>query len=97
MGYKNVLFFKETMTHLQWLCELKRYVCYICSQTFNVRLGRLQWQQNVGVAVNAAQRIAHASYNPSTLANDIALLRLPSAVAFTSEYPSQVSLTLLSV
>jgi hypothetical protein len=96
MGYKNVLLFKETMTHLQWLCELKRYLCYICSSSFQVILGRIQWQGSGGVVVNAVQRIGHANYNPSTLANDIALLRIPS-VAFTSEYDSPVSLMLLCV
>ena len=37
-----------------------------------------------------AQRIGHANFNPSTLANDIALLRLQSLVTFTSKYPSPV-------
>jgi len=79
------------VTHLQWLCKLKRYLCYICRSTFQVRLGRIQWQASGGVVVTAAQRIGHPNYNPSTLANDIALLRLPNNVPFTSKYPSPVS------
>jgi len=76
-GYKNVLLFKETVTHLQWLCELKRYLCYICSFAFEVILGRLHWNGGGGVSELTAQKIVHPNFNPSTLANDIALLYLP--------------------
>jgi secreted trypsin-like serine protease len=54
------------------------------SGTFQVRLGRIQWQASGGVAVNAAQRIGHPNFNSRTLANDIALLRLPNPVASTN-------------
>jgi hypothetical protein len=91
---KNVLLFKETVTHLQWLCKLKRYLCYICSSSFQVILGRIQWQGSGGVTILTSSKFVHPSYNPSTLANDVALLRLPSAVTLTSEYPSPVSLML---
>ena len=79
------------MTHLQWLCELKRYLCYICRSTFQVRLGCIQWQSPACVSRTVAQRIVHPNYNPSTLANDIAVLRLSQSVTFTSKYPSPVS------
>ena len=91
MGYKNVKLFKQTVTHLQWLCELKRYLCYICRSSFQVRLGCIQWQSSACVSRAVAQRIAHPNFNPSTLANDIALLRLQSNVTFNSKYPSPVS------
>ena len=42
------------------------------------------------ISSTAAQRIAHPNFNPSTLANDIALLRLQPPVTFTSKYPSPV-------
>ena len=78
------------MTHLQWLCELKRYLRYFGRSTFQVILGRIQWQQaGVGVVVMATQRIGHPDYNSWTLANDIALLCIP-AVTLTSKYPSPV-------
>jgi len=79
------------VTRLQWLCELKRYLCYICRSTFQVILGRIQWQASGGVVVNAVQRIAHPNYTASTLANDIALLRLPNPVSISSKYSSPVS------
>jgi len=85
------------VTYLQWLCELKRYLCYIFRSSFQVILGRLQWNGDGGVSVLTSQKIVHNSYNSQTLTNDIALLRLPSPVSFTSEYPAQVSLMLLWV
>jgi len=78
------------VTHLQWLCELKRYLFYICRSTFEVILGRIQWQASCGVIVFAARWIGHPKYNPSTLANDIALLRLPKFLCMNSKYPSPV-------
>ena len=80
------------MTHLQWLCEIKRYLCYISRLIIQVILGRIQWQGSGGVSVIVfgTQWIQHPNYNPSTLANDIALLRIP-AVTLTSKYPSPVS------
>ena len=90
MGYKNVKLFKQMVTHLQWLCELKRYLCYICRSSFSVRVGCIQWQGNNCVVRNAVQMLIHANFNPTTLANDIALLRIP-AVTFTSKYTSPVS------
>ena len=52
-------------------------------------MGRIQWQQaGDGVVVTAAQRIVHPSYIALILLNDIALLRLPNPVTFTSKYPS---------
>ena len=96
-GYKNVLLFKETVTCLQWLCELKRYLYYICSSSFQVILGRLQWNGSGGVSVMSSVKIVHTSFNPTTLLNDIALIRLPSPVPETGEYPSPVSSMLLCV
>ena len=79
------------VTHLQWLCILKRHLCYICRSSFQVILGRIQWQATgVGVVVVAAERIAHPNYNPITQANDIALLRLPNPVPINSKYFSPV-------
>jgi len=78
------------VTHLQWLCELKRYLYYICRSSFQVTLGRVQRLVAGGVVVNAAQRIVHPNYTSSNLANDIALLRLPNSITFTSKYPSPV-------
>ena len=89
-GYKNVLLFKESMTHLRWLCLLKRYLCYICRSAFQIILGRIQWQGSGCTTRVGAQRINHANYNPSNLNNDIALLRFNNAVTFTSEYVSPV-------
>jgi len=86
---------KGGVTHLQWLCELKRYLCYICRSLFQVILGRLEWQGSGGDYQIAESKIVHSGYNPSTLANDVALLRLPTPLIFTSEYPSPVSLILL--
>ena len=77
------------MTHLQWLCELKRYLCYICRSSYQVILGRVQWNGPGGVVVSATQRIEHPNYNSDTLINDIALLRIPF-VTLTSKYPSPV-------
>ena len=93
-GYKNVLLFKETVTYVQWLCELKGYLCYICNSSFQVILGRLQWNGAGGVSIMTSDKTVHSGYNPSTVANDIALLCLPSPVTYTSEYPAQISLTL---
>ena len=84
-GNKNVLLFKETVTHLQWLCELKRYLCYICRTSFEVILGRLNRTESDGVTELTSDKIVHNSFNPSTLANDIAILRLPTPVTYTSE------------
>jgi len=89
MGYKNVLLFKETATYVQWLCELKRYLCYICSSSFQVILGRLEWNGAGGVVSLTSNKIVHSGYNPSTLVNDIAVLILPNPVTFSSEYPAQ--------
>jgi len=60
-------------------------------------LGRLLWNGAGGVSILTSQKTVHSGFNPSTLANDVALLRLPSPVSFTSEYPAQVSLMLLWV
>ena len=84
------------MTHLQGLCELKRYLCYICSFSLQVILGRLQWSGTGGVVVMTSNTIVHPDYNPWTLANDVALLLIPS-VTMGGEYPSPVSLMLLCV
>jgi hypothetical protein len=97
MGYKNVLLFKETMTCLQWLCKLKRYLYYICSSSFEVILGRLQYNGVGGVSVASSTKIVHTGYNSATLANDIALIRLPAPVPETGEYPLPVSFMLLCV
>jgi D-arabinose 1-dehydrogenase-like Zn-dependent alcohol dehydrogenase len=97
MGYKNVLLFKGTVTHLQWLCELKRYLCYICRSQYQVICGRQAWQGSGGVSIMTSTKIVHGGYTPSTLANDIALLRLPTPLSYTSEYHSPVSLMLLCV
>ena len=77
------------MTHLQWPCELKGYLCYICRSSFQVILGRLQWNGAGGLSIMTSDKTVHSGYNPSTLTNDIALLRLPNPVTFTSEYPVQ--------
>ena len=79
------------VTHLQWLCELKKYLCYICRSSFQVILGRIQWNETGGHVATAAQRIGHPNYNTSTLQNDIALLCLTNPVNLTSKYPSPVS------
>ena len=78
------------MTHLKWLCELKRYLCYICRSQVKVRLGCIEWQESDCVGVHVAQVILHANYSRLTLANDIALLHLVNPVTFTSKYPSRV-------
>ena len=96
-GYKNVLLFKETMTHLRWLCELKRCLSFICRSSFQIFLGCIQWQASSCITRVGAQRINHANYNPSNLNNDIALLRFNNPVTFTSEYVSPVSLSLFCV
>jgi hypothetical protein len=90
-GYKNVLLFKETVSHLYWLCELKRYPCYFCRSSFDIRAGCLQWQGTDCVRRTAAQRIVHPAYNDQTLINDIALLRVGTAFPTNSKYPSPVS------
>ena len=84
-GNKNVLLFKETVTHLQWVCELKRYLCYICRTSFQVILGRLCWNGTDGVTELTSDKIVHDNFNPTTLANDIAILRLPTPVTYNSE------------
>ena len=38
------------------------------------------------VTVQSTSKIVHSSYNSQTLANDIALVRLPSAVSLSSKY-----------
>ena len=78
------------VTHLQWLFDQKRYLCYICRLSFQVVLGRIQWQGSGGVVVAATQWIGHPDFNSVTLANDIALLRLANPVTFTSKCPSPV-------
>jgi hypothetical protein len=93
-GCKHVLSFKETVTHLLWLCKLKRYLCHICRSQFQVILGRLQWNGVGGVTVLTTSKIVHPDYNPTTISNDVAVLRLPNPVEFTSEYPSPMSLEL---
>jgi len=57
--------------------------CGNAGSSFQVTLGRINRQAAGGVVVVAAQRIGHPNYNPSTIANDIALLRLPNPVTFT--------------
>ena len=86
---------QEKVTHLQWLCDLKSYLCYICRSAFQVFLGCIRWQGPGCVLPIGTYKIVHSGYNPSTLANDVALLRLPTPLIFTSEYPSPVSLILL--
>jgi Trypsin. len=54
-------------------------------------LGRQQWNGNGGVVVLTSSKTVHSGYDSSTLQNDIALLRLPNPVEYTSEYPSHVS------
>ena len=81
------------MTYLQWLCELKRYLCYICSSSFQIILGRLQWNGDGGLSIMTSNKTVHSGYNPSTLTNDVAVLRFPNPITFTSEYPAQVSPT----
>ena len=86
---------RETVTHLQRLCELKRYLCYICRRnSFQVILSRLFWSGTGGISQVTTNKIVHPNYDPSTISNDVALLRLPIPVTFTSEYPSPVSLML---
>jgi len=85
---------RETVTHLQRLCELKRYLCYICRSSFEVRLGRRCWQESGGVVQVTSFKIVHPNYDPSIISNDVAVLRLPAPVTFTSEYPSPLSLRL---
>jgi len=60
-------------------------------------LGRLYWNGTDGVTELTSDKIVHDSFNPSTLANDIALLRLPTPVIYNSEYPSPVSFMLFRV
>jgi len=79
------------VTYLQWLCELKSYLCYICRSSFQIRLGCIQWQGSNCVSRTAAQRIGHPNYTASNLANDIALLRIQNPVPINGKYPSQVS------
>ncbi|KAJ9580604.1 hypothetical protein L9F63_024219 [Diploptera punctata] len=60
-----------------------------CAQSvsrFTVYLGAqaLSASESGRVIVTSTSKIVHASYNPSTIANDIALIRLPSAVSLTS-------------
>jgi len=83
------------VTHLQWLCELKRYLCSICSSSYQVTLGRLQWNGSGGVSILTTDKTVNSGYDFSTLANDIAVLRLPNPVTYTSEYPAQVSSTVV--
>ena len=82
-GYKNVLLIKETMTHLRWLCELERCLCYIFRSSIQIFLGCIQWQASSCTTRVGAQRIIHPNYNPSNLNNDIALLRFNNAVGIT--------------
>jgi hypothetical protein len=90
MGYKKVQLFKETVTHLQWPCELKGYLCYICRSSLEVILGCIEWRRPECVRVMVAQRIGHPSYFPFLLTNDIALLRLQHSVPLNGKYPSPV-------
>jgi len=60
-------------------------------------LGRLYWNETDGVTERTSHKIVHPDFNPTTLANDIAILRLPIPVIYTSEYPSLVSLMLFCV
>jgi hypothetical protein len=92
-GYKNVLLFKETVTHLYWLCEIKSYLCYICRQIFDVRAGCLEWQGVDCVRRVSINWIQHPNYNLPN--NDIALLGVCPAFPTNGEYPSPVSLMLL--
>ena len=85
------------MTHLQWICELTKYLYYICRTTFQVILGRVQLPGSGGIVQVTTNKIVHPNYNPRTLANDIALLRIEIRHIANSEYPSQVSLMLLCV
>jgi hypothetical protein len=55
---------------------------------FTVSLGGVELLNNnetLEVVLQGAQTIAHENYDPTTLNNDIALIKLPSAVAL-SEY-----------
>jgi len=70
---------------------------YIFRTSFEVILGRIQWNGAGGVIEVTTEKFVHPNFSAPTLANDIALLRLPNAVAFNSEYPSPVSLMLLGV
>ena len=36
-----------------------------------------------------SDKTVHSGYNPSTVANDIAVLHFPSPVMYTGEYPAQ--------
>jgi hypothetical protein len=96
-SYKNVLLFKRTVTHLHWLCELKRYLCFICSSSFEVICGCIEWQGDDCVRQTTTNWIGHGAYNTSNLANDIALLRLSIAVPTNSEYPSPDSLIIILI
>jgi hypothetical protein len=54
---------------------------------YTVRLGanRLDIQEAGSLTVKSSVTFVHPSYSVSTLRNDIALLRLPLDVCFTSE------------
>ena len=60
-----------------------------CSgNTYEVTLGatRSDAPESGSLTVITATTIVHSQYDPITINNDIAVVRLPSAVTFNSEY-----------
>lgn len=53
--------------------------CTVSHRQFNLRLGSLDLWSG-GVAITSFNAINHPRYNPSTLNNDVALIRLPNPV-----------------
>ena len=81
--YYNILLVTE------WRSKVILIIYICCSgRTFIIILGsiRRDGNENGAVIVTATQTTVHPNYNSRNLYNDIAVIRLPSPVAFTGEY-----------
>jgi hypothetical protein len=65
-------------------------LCYVYRSNIQVAVGSLQWKTDADKLINisTAGLYVHHEYDPFSLHHDIALLRLPKALEFTSKYPS---------
>ncbi|KAJ3652786.1 hypothetical protein Zmor_018719 [Zophobas morio] len=59
--------------------------CAVNARTFTIYLGTITLNPDSGsTVVTTTNKIVHPNYNPSTLANDVALIRLDSAITFST-------------
>jgi hypothetical protein len=66
------------------------YNIYTCcsGSSYQIVLGanRYDGSESGSLITQSTSSIVHSQYNPSTINNDIAVVRLPSPVSYTSEY-----------